>query len=335
MSEEFADISHHNGTVNLAAYRNAGYRRIITKATEGTAYVDPTFEVRWRAADILGLDRVAYHFARAKFNGADEFDHLISVVNAAGGLGPRDRLCLDAEDTETPGRARANAAEFTARAVQRGYGVGLFYTGKWYADPNRLTADCLAPRWRQLWLSDYTPGQADSAIEVPVGWARSQIAARQYSSTVANVPGIGTCDMSRVLNDWLPAHAPQPSALTPRGSDMDVLTSPGKPAHALVPGYAPGIRNAAVVSGLRKAAAGQDATAEEYDAVLEFIDGTDIVQGWATGRHDDGAATLREMLDQWPAVRDKVNGLAAGGGQLDMEALANLVADKLAARLAQ
>jgi hypothetical protein len=53
-----------------------------------------------------------------------------------------------------------------------------------------------------LWLADYTVGQADTAIEVPPGWSRSQIIARQYSDK-ASVAGVsGTIDDSRILNEW-------------------------------------------------------------------------------------------------------------------------------------
>jgi len=143
MTTNFADISHHQAGVDLDAYKKAGHTRIILKATEGTGYTDPTFAARWKKAGQIGLDRVAYHFQRAEFNGADEFDHLYAVVMAAGGLTPRDRLCLDVEDTNTPSRAAAGCKEFGARAQARGVTQGLVYTGT--ASPTALRPLCSRP----------------------------------------------------------------------------------------------------------------------------------------------------------------------------------------------
>lgn len=199
----FADISHHQGIVDLVKYKAAGHDRIIMKATEGTGFTDPLFNRNWAEAGRLGLKRTAYHFQRARFNGADEFDHFYAAVQEAGGLRAGDWLCLDSEDTDTPSRAAANAKEFTSRAVARGVREGLVYTGRWYAQPNKLTAAVFPTGWRKLWISHYDTSVADGAVLLPTGWTRGQVVARQYTdrATVAGVTGI--CDYNRVLKDWL------------------------------------------------------------------------------------------------------------------------------------
>lgn len=210
MVTRFADVSHHQAQVNLTTYRSGGHDRIVLKATEGTGFVDPAFITRWKQAGELGLARVAYHFARAKFSGMDEFDHFWTVVQTAGGLTRRDRACLDVEDTDTPHRAAANVQEFGRRAQARGVSQGLVYTGNWYANPNGITADLLPPGWRQLWLSNYDSSVSDTNVAVPRGWSRDQLKARQYTAS-ANVPGVsGPCDYSRVLQDWLIGGQPEP-----------------------------------------------------------------------------------------------------------------------------
>lgn len=210
MAALFADASHHQAAIDLAAYAGA-HDRIVLKATEGTGYTDPTFAARWRQAGALGLARVAYHFARNVNPGNLEWDHFLSAVDSAGGLGPRDWLCLDSEDTDTPRRAVAAAREFCARAVATGHPNGLVYTGRWYAEPNGLTAGVLPPGWRRLWLSDYTAAHADTDMPLPAGWSSGQVVARQYTDRAA-VPGVvGGCDYSRVLNDWLTTVQPVPA----------------------------------------------------------------------------------------------------------------------------
>jgi GH25 family lysozyme M1 (1,4-beta-N-acetylmuramidase) len=207
----FADLSHHQEDVtaatdvDLAAYARAGHDRVAFKATQGRSFLDPYFASWWRSAGALGLARVAYHFAGAEQSGSAEFDFFLTKVLAAGSFGAHDVLCLDIEDVSSAGaQARADqyCREFTTRAVARGCPAGIVYTGRWYAEPNNIRPDDLSPGWRRLWISDYGPA-ADTAIRLPIGWTRDQIAARQYGSAV-HVAGIRTpCDYSRVLTDWL------------------------------------------------------------------------------------------------------------------------------------
>ena len=202
MAERFADLSHHNAAVDLAAYAAAGHTRVVLKATEGTGWTDPEFADRWAAAGRARLHRGAYHFGRAASSGAAQADYLLEVVNAAGGLSPGDWLVLDLEDSTAPNRASAFATEFCGRMVARGHPSGLVYTGRWYATPTGITPGILPPGWRRLWLSDYGT-VSDGAMRLPAGWSRDQVAARQYTNA-ATVPGItGGCDYSRIITDWL------------------------------------------------------------------------------------------------------------------------------------
>ncbi len=203
----FADISHHQTSVDLAAYKAAGHDRISHKATEGTGYTDPSFAVRWAEAGRLGLKRIAYHYARNQQPGAAEFDYFLAVVQAAGGLAAGDALMLDTEDVDAAGNpvpgASSEGNAFTGRAVARGHPDGLVYTGRWYAQPTRLAAAVFAPGWRRLILSHYDQTVPDSQILLPDGWTRDQLVARQFTAT-ATVAGIsGGCDYNRVLNDWI------------------------------------------------------------------------------------------------------------------------------------
>lgn len=198
MAVTYADLSHHQGSVDLAAYARAGHDRVMLKCTEGTGFLDTTFTARWRQAGTLGLKRGAYHFLRNALPGAEQWAWFISAVRRAGPLQPGDWLCLDSEDPATPGRAVAASQEFTRAATLAGFVDGEVYTGRWYADPNGLTAAVFPVGWRRLWLSDYTPAQ----VALPAGWTQAQLVALQFTDK-ATVPGIGTpCDYNRVVNDW-------------------------------------------------------------------------------------------------------------------------------------
>jgi GH25 family lysozyme M1 (1,4-beta-N-acetylmuramidase) len=207
--EQFVDISHHQGGVDLAVYAGAGYERIAIKATggalDGGLYTDPLFSTRWVQSGELGLARVGYHFARNNNPGSVEYDHFRRITERAGGFGERDLPCYDTEDDRSPQLrrlARQRTIEFTHYAAARGAPRGLIYSYAGYLAAAGITAADVPPGWRLLWLADPTPGQPDSQIEVPPGWTRDQVAARQYTDH-ADVPGIPHTDANRVLHNWL------------------------------------------------------------------------------------------------------------------------------------
>jgi GH25 family lysozyme M1 (1,4-beta-N-acetylmuramidase) len=230
MAEEWGDFSHHrpvtlpDGTrhpaflggpdhdiargavLALAAdYFDLGYDTIGWKISEGTGYEDPTWASAYAEAKRRGKRFVGYHFDRAAFDGAAQFDWFISRwLAVAGSLRPGlDVLCHDVEDTNSPAGARASMLRFTGRATSRGYPTGVIYSGVWYAGPNDIRLDDIPTAgWRRGWLSDYTAGQADSAIELPPGWPRSQVVARQYTSTHPWPGMTGGVDFNRTLAAW-------------------------------------------------------------------------------------------------------------------------------------
>lgn len=55
------DIAYHQGTIDWAKVKGAGYRFAWVKATEGGDWKDPTFGDNWNNAAIAGIPRGAYH----------------------------------------------------------------------------------------------------------------------------------------------------------------------------------------------------------------------------------------------------------------------------------
>jgi hypothetical protein len=351
---EWADASHYNA-VNLGTYF-ASHDRLGIKVTEGTGYVDPTFAGRYAYAKAAGKPMVLYHFDRARFDGADQFDWFMQNVRAAGGPRPwpLDLFCLDTEDTNYPQGAAESAARFTGRALQVGYPKGSGYTGVWFAKPYGITPEVFAPGWRHLWLSDYNSAHADNTMPLPPGWTRAQVIARQFTST-ASVAGVnGPCDYSRVINEWLPVTPAAEQDDSKEDGGMFYMEAPGRAGVVIQLADLSGVPTGAVRDAFQAAAkngmVGAPVNPDQWDLVYNWA----RANGLPTKRYDDGAATLREMLQQWPAVRSQlatlgqeldgltqdvaavraaIGALQVGGGSVDADALAAKVADLLSARL--
>lgn len=217
----FLDASHHQ-TLDQAVYW-AAHDRLALKVSEGIGFRDPAFPDRYRYAVARHKPLDLYHFDRARFDGAEQFDYYLDAIRDAGGPRPfpLDLLCLDSEDTNNPADADTSATRFTYRGGGLGY-PGSLYTGVWYANPYKITANILHPGWRRLWLSDYNPAHLDATMRLPNGWDRRQVAARQFTST-ARVPGVPRpADYSRVLLDWL-ATAPPVAPPPPPREDTDMI----------------------------------------------------------------------------------------------------------------
>lgn len=187
-----------------ANYFDLGYDTIGWKVTEGTGYEDPTWASAYVEARQRGKRFVGYHFDRAANSGGVQFDWFIGRWRAvAGDLRPGlDVLCLDSEDTDTPGNAANSMRQFVARAIQLGYPTGLIYSGAWYANPNGIRLDAVPDGWAWGWLSDYTAGEPDTAIQLPAGWARERVVARQYTSTRPWPGQPAGVDFNRTLTAW-------------------------------------------------------------------------------------------------------------------------------------
>lgn len=213
----FADISSHQGQdVDITAYAAGGHDRILVKATEGVGYVNPWFGPWWAAAGYAGLARGAYHYARPSQTtvtadelrmgitpGAREAGHFAAAIEAAGGCGPHDWVCLDTEDPDCrAGLAADHAAAFCERMCELGYPQGVVYSYGPYLREVGLTAGMLPAGWRRLHIAHYGP-PADAVVPLPPGWYRDQVVARQFTdaAVTAGIPGVS--DVSRVVREWL------------------------------------------------------------------------------------------------------------------------------------
>lgn len=89
------DLSHHNPEPNWPQLKAGGILGVILKATEGTSYVDPTYQARRAAALSAGFAVSSYHFFHG--NAEKEMAHYLKTVAPVQG----ERVCIDHEAEAT------------------------------------------------------------------------------------------------------------------------------------------------------------------------------------------------------------------------------------------
>jgi hypothetical protein len=125
LSTYWTDLSSNNAWPDLAAYKRAGHKSVMLKATEGTD----------QAHDI-GLAVGRYAWVRPDSSAADQADFFLNVID--GHTAPGDWLMNDFELTaaaaDPPDEQRAQqAVDFNESVSQAKPDLPLvIYTGNWY-----------------------------------------------------------------------------------------------------------------------------------------------------------------------------------------------------------
>lgn len=76
------DISHYQGDILNRMESTDSLHFIVTKATEGTDYIDPDFKKNWKEIKEKGLIRGAYHFYRFEDGAIDQAKHFITQISS-------------------------------------------------------------------------------------------------------------------------------------------------------------------------------------------------------------------------------------------------------------
>ena len=79
------DVSHWQAQIDWPAVRAAGKRYAFIKATEGTSFVDDTFERNWEQAKQAGLLVGAYHFFRPLQDAQNQAEHFLNTADFGEG----------------------------------------------------------------------------------------------------------------------------------------------------------------------------------------------------------------------------------------------------------
>jgi GH25 family lysozyme M1 (1,4-beta-N-acetylmuramidase) len=188
------DISSHQGNVNFKAVRGAGASCVITKATQGTTYVNPYFgRGQIRAIGAAHLVPGVYHYLdpAAGRTGAQEAAFFASTIGRAGYGKGFIMPVVDVEETELSVTGTCHYLGEFVHTLKRVLGEKPMIYGSPYWLEEHL-AGCSFLNHYLLWDAHYGVSQP----KIPVPW--SVFALWQYTST-ANVAGVaGGVDVSKV-----------------------------------------------------------------------------------------------------------------------------------------
>ena len=185
------DVSHYQGYINWAeAARDAHVQFVYLKATEGSNYVDDTYQTNLREAHRHGLKVGPYHFFRPNVDADAQFRNMVSVVDK------RHIDLLPMIDVEVQGGV--SMATFHARLerllelVTKEYGKRpIIYTGKNFY--NKYMYGGRYSRYK-FWIAAYS-------FEEPMLYDDDDYLIWQYSGS-GSVRGIrGNVDMNRFVGN--------------------------------------------------------------------------------------------------------------------------------------
>jgi lysozyme len=181
------DISHHNGSVDLAQAKSSGIVGVLQKVTQGTAYSDPTYEPNRQKASDAGLLWGGYHFGTGG-DGVAQAEHFLK----AAALGNGDLAVLDFEaNLQGPSMTLEEARAFVTHVFESRRRWPGLYSGHYIKELLHGAKDPVVGKcW--FWLAQYGPTPV-----VPPAWKRWSL--WQYTDGALGpppyeVPGIGRCD---------------------------------------------------------------------------------------------------------------------------------------------
>jgi lysozyme len=79
------DVSHYDGLVPWCSAKQSNIEFCFIKASEGMSIIDPYFEQNWKASELAGLLKGAYHFFRGNADPYAQANNFLKVVESQMG----------------------------------------------------------------------------------------------------------------------------------------------------------------------------------------------------------------------------------------------------------
>lgn len=159
------DVSTYQGTIMWSQVKAAGIDFAFARISDGTTHPDAQFASNWMGMRGAGVTRGSYQYFRAGADPAAQANLVVSSLNAAGGLQPRDLpVVMDLETTDGQPASTIEANMRTWLAIvqaQTGRSPIIYTSSGLY--PVMTAAFASYP----LWVANWTTG----CPTMPIGWS--------------------------------------------------------------------------------------------------------------------------------------------------------------------
>ncbi|HEX8791335.1 MAG TPA: GH25 family lysozyme [Polyangiaceae bacterium] len=180
---EGVDVSEFQGSINWGSVKASGRDFAITRVSDGTGHLDPTFATNWAGIKAAGMVRGVYQFFEGTESGTAQADLLVQQVGTleAGDLPP----VADVEvlDGSSGSQLVSNLAAWVAEIKAKTGRTPMIYTapGFWNGLPN--TGQFAG---EVLWVANWQV----SCPDTPTPWTGWTFWQYDDGQTTPNVPGI-------------------------------------------------------------------------------------------------------------------------------------------------
>jgi len=189
----------HGDVVDIPLLANNGVVAMLMKATQGSSYVDPTFQDRHAAAQAAGLLTGSYHFADGS-NPVVQVEHWLQTAQF---FNQKEAYEFDWEDNGMNTMTYAGACAFVAEFFKRMGRYPLIYGSNFLREKIPATGDSILfecplslasyntnpviPRgWSKYTLWQYTDGQNGVSPHTFPG-ASNPLDIYQFDGTIAQL----------------------------------------------------------------------------------------------------------------------------------------------------
>ncbi len=199
------DISSHNGNIDLAKVKKAGYKWVMIRCGYGdniTSQDDSQFEANVKKAEALGMPWGVYFYTYS-LNAKQDKSELEHILRLLKGKKPTLPIAIDVEDAD--GYKRKNGGwnyanvnrntKYLLEGVKKAGYYPILYTG--FEEINNLISKEVSGRY-DVWFAHWAK---------KCGYTGKNLAIWQYGSETNlidgnSIPGVGTIDKDIVYKDY-------------------------------------------------------------------------------------------------------------------------------------
>jgi lysozyme len=180
---EGVDVSEFQGSINWTSVHNSGRDFAITRVSDGTGHLDPTFATNWAGIKAAGMVRGVYQFFEGTESGTAQADLLIQKVGTLGADDLPPVADVEVLDGASGSQLVSNLAAWVAEIKAKTGRTPIIYTapGFWNGLPStgQFSGEV-------LWVANWQV----SCPDTPTPWTAWKFWQYDDGTTTPNVPGI-------------------------------------------------------------------------------------------------------------------------------------------------